>query len=86
MNTVPGDPVTATVTLTNVGNVSETIALGTTFPSGLTVSGITTPVTLAMGQSTTQLLTLTPTANTPLNSTLDAGINYEPAATQNARR
>ncbi len=42
-------------------------------PSGLTLAGLT-PVSLAVGQSTTETITLTPDASTPLNSTLDATI------------
>jgi hypothetical protein len=40
------------------------------------------PVTLAVGQSTTEMITLTPDASTPLNSTIDATITatFGPAA------
>ena len=49
------------------------IALTATLPSGLTLTGLA-PVSLAVGQSTTETITLTPDASTPLNSTLDATI------------
>ena len=49
------------------------IALTDTLSSGLTLTGLT-PVSLAVGQSTTETITLTPDASTPLNSTLDATI------------
>ena len=42
----------------------------------------TTPVTLAIGQSTTETLTLTPDSSTALNSTLDATVTVGPAAAQ----
>ena len=73
VNTTPGTSVIDTITLTNAGNVPETISLATTLSSGLTASALT-PVTLAVGQSTTETITLTPDASTPLNSMLDATI------------
>ena len=74
VSTIPGGPVTDTLTITNVGNVEEdNIALTDTLPSGLTLAGLAT-VSLAVGQSTTETITLTPDASTPLNSTLDATI------------
>ena len=73
VNTTPGTPVADTITLANAGNVPETVSLAATLPSGLTASALT-PVTLAVGQSTTETITLTPDASTPLNSTLDATI------------
>jgi uncharacterized repeat protein (TIGR01451 family) len=73
LNTTPGADVTTTLTLTNVGNVPETVSLAATLPTGLTASSLT-PVTLAVGQSTTETLTLTPAASTPLNSTLAATV------------
>ena len=51
----------------------ETVSLSATLPTGLT-AGALTPVTLAIGQSATETVTLTPDASTPLNSTLDATI------------
>jgi uncharacterized membrane protein len=73
LNTTPGTPVTATLTLTNAGNVPENVALSAALPAGLTASALT-PVSLAVGQLTTQTITLTPDTATPLNSTLDAAI------------
>jgi len=73
VNTTPGTPVSDTITLTNAGNVPETVSLAETLPSGLTASALT-PASLAVGQSTTETITLTPDASTPLNSTLNATI------------
>jgi uncharacterized membrane protein len=82
LNTTPGTPVTATLTLTNVGNVPATVAVDISGPAGLAVTGLA-PVTLAVGQSTTQTITLTPAAGTPLNSTLTATVNYGDPPLQN---
>ena len=72
VSTPPGAAITDTLTLTNVGNVPETkITLAFGGSSGLTVTGLT-PVSLAVGQSTTETITLTPDLATPLNSTVDA--------------
>ena len=81
LNTVPGTPVTATITLQDVGNVPETVSLATTLPSGLTASSLS-PVTLAVGQTTTETITLTPDASTPLNTFLQATLTatYGPSA------
>lgn len=73
-NSTPGAPVSATITLTNVGNVAEDqVTLTTTLPSGLTLTGLA-PVSLAVGESKTLTITLTPAASTPLNSLLTATI------------
>ena len=83
VNTTPGSPATATITITNAGNVPENnITLAATTSSGLTVSGLM-PLSLAVGQSATETVTLTPNAATPLNSTLDATISatYGPSLT-----
>jgi len=73
-NTTPGAPVTSTLTVTNVGNVAETdVALTSVQSPGLTVTGLA-PASLAVGQSTTETVTLTPAASTPLNNMLDATI------------
>lgn len=69
----PGSPTTVTLTIQAVGNVPETIT-PTANTAGLTLTGLA-PVTLQPGQSATQILTLTPDAGTPLNSTLLAAIN-----------
>ncbi len=82
VSTIPGAPVTDTLTITNVGNVDEdNITLTDTLPSGLTLTGFT-PVSLAVGQSTTETITLTPDASTPLNTSLAATITatYGPSA------
>ncbi len=74
LSAIPGEPVTDTLTLTNVGNVNEdNITLTDTLTSGLTLTGLA-PVSLAVGQSTTETITLTPSASTPLNSMLQATI------------
>ena len=74
LNTTPGAAVTDVITITNVGNVAENnIALASTTSSGLTLTGLQT-VSLDVGQSTTETITLTPDAATPLNSALQATI------------
>ena len=79
----PGSPTTATVTVTNVGNVAANAALSATTDTGLAASGLSnTPVSVGIGQSTTQTVTLTPAAGAALNSTLTATISAGPAATQ----
>jgi uncharacterized membrane protein len=83
VNTLPGVGGTTTLTLQNVGNVSESEAVLATSSPGLTVSGLSSPVSLGIGASATQTLTLTPAATTPLNSTLQASITVGPAATAN---
>jgi uncharacterized membrane protein len=70
----PGTGVSATVTLQNVGNVPETVSLASTLPAGLALSGLTSPITSAVGQSMTLPVVLTPDVGTPLNSTLQATI------------
>lgn len=75
LNTTPGTPVSTTLTLQNAGNVSQSIAVETTTPAGLTTSDLG-PVTLGAGQSTTESLSLTPAAGTPFNTTLTATVSY----------
>jgi uncharacterized repeat protein (TIGR01451 family) len=71
---IPGAPVSDTLTLTNVGNVPESnVTLSDTLSPGLTLNGLA-PVSLALGQSTTETITLTPADSTPLNSALAATI------------
>jgi uncharacterized membrane protein len=73
VNTPPGVQTTDTLTLSNVGNVQESITLSsTTFP-GLTLTGLA-PVTLSLGQSKTETIMLTPDPSTPLNSSLSSTI------------
>jgi uncharacterized membrane protein len=81
VSTTPGTPVSTTLTLTNAGNVAENVTLASTLPTGLTASPLN-PVSLAIGQSTTETLTLTPDASTPLNSLLQATVTatFGPAA------
>jgi uncharacterized membrane protein len=72
VNTIPGVAATDTITITNVGNVAESnVSLTATTTSGLTLTGLT-PVTLAVGQSMTETVMLTPVASTPLNTLLQA--------------
>jgi len=74
VNTIPEGAATDTLTITDAGNVPESnITLAATLPGGLTLSGLT-PVSVAVGQSATETVTLTPDASTPLNSALDATI------------
>ena len=82
VSTIPGDGVTDTLTITDVGNVAENnITFTDTLSSGLTLTGLA-PASLAVGQSTTETITLTPDSSTPLNSTLQATITatFGPAA------
>ena len=75
LSTTPGAAVTDVITITNVGNVVENnIALAATLSSGLTLTGLNT-LTLGLGQSVTETITVTPDASTPLNSILQATIN-----------
>ncbi len=74
VNAIPGVGATETITITNVGNVAENnITFADTLPSGLTLTGLA-PVSLGVGQSTTETVTITPAASTPLNSLLQATI------------
>ena len=82
VNTTPGVGATDTLTITNVGNVPENnIMLAATTSSGLTISGLA-PLSLAVGQSATETVTLTPATATPLNSMLQATITatYGPSS------
>jgi uncharacterized membrane protein len=69
----PSGSATTALTLTNVGNVPETVTLTSSASAGLTVTGLGT-VSLQPGQSATEMVTLTLDASTPLNSTLTATI------------
>jgi uncharacterized membrane protein/transglutaminase-like putative cysteine protease len=73
LSSTPGVAATTTLTLTNVGNVPETVTLTATLPSGVT-AGAFTPVTLQPGQSTNVPLALTPDSTVPLNSAVDVTI------------
>lgn len=70
LNTTPGEPVTAILTVRAVGNVSETITLSAELTVGLTATGLPRTLTLAPGQTATVPVTVTPAADTPLNTTL----------------
>jgi uncharacterized repeat protein (TIGR01451 family) len=83
VSTTPGTPTTTTITITNVGNVPYNAALATTTDSGLTISGLSSPGMIPVGQSVTETATLTPEASTALNSTLNATVNVDQAAAQN---
>jgi uncharacterized membrane protein len=83
VSTTPGTATTATITITNVGNVPYNGALATTTDSGLTISGLSSPGMIPVGQSVTETATLTPDASTPLNSTLSGTVNVGQAAAQN---
>ena len=74
VNAIPGAAATDTLTISNAGNLDEnSITLSGTTSAGLTLTGLA-PVSLAVGQSTTETITLTPIATTPLNSILGATI------------
>jgi hypothetical protein len=83
VNAAPGVPGAATLTAANVGNVPENLAVDASASPGLTVTGLG-PVSPAVGQSTTEALTLTPAAGTPLNSSLAATILAAPPLPQDA--
>ena len=71
LGTTPGTGVADTLTFSNVGNVPETVALTDTLPTGLSASALT-PLPLAVGQTLTETVTLTPASSTPLNTLLQA--------------
>ncbi len=74
LNATPGTPVADTLTITNTGNVTESnVTLTSALSSGLVLNGLS-PVSLQPGQSTTETVTLTPAASTPLNSQLVATV------------
>ncbi|MBX9622479.1 MAG: hypothetical protein K2X82_01560, partial [Gemmataceae bacterium] len=70
----PGTTVAGTLTLRAVGNVAETVNLLTVLPTGLTLAGLSATATLQPGQSVALPFTLTVAADTPLNTTLTAGL------------
>ena len=83
LSTAPGVAVTTTLTITNVGNVAYDAAIDPTLPAGWTISGEGTPVSLAIGASTTETATIDPAAGAPLNTTQDVTLSYGQAAAQN---
>ncbi len=92
-NVLVGTQQSATVTLTNSGNTSEIISQASATGAGLTLSGLTLPLTLNAGQSTSFTATYAPTAagnlagniaivNTGTNATLNvpaSGAGVTPA-------
>ena len=82
VTSTPGTAANDTIKITNVGNVPANAALSASGDNGLTVGGVpNTPVSVGVGKSVTQTVTLTPAANAALNSTLTATVNAGPAAT-----
>jgi len=82
VSAIPGVAATDTLTITNAGNVAENvITLSAATPPGLGLTGLS-PVSLTVGQSTTETIMLTPAASTPLNSTFEATLTatYGPSA------
>ena len=63
VNTVPGMAGAATLTVTNAGNVPETIDFSSSSSTGLTVDGLQT-LTLNPGDSGTEVISLTPSDTT----------------------
>src|SRR5437870_2477009 len=61
-NVPVGSTSTQAVTFSNTGNVNLTIALGSSTGPGLSISGLTFPLTLAAGQSSTFSVQFAPTA------------------------
>jgi uncharacterized membrane protein len=82
VTSTPGTAATATLTLTNDGNVPENVTLAAATPTGLTVSGLT-PLTLAVGQTTTETISLTPATTAALNNTLQTTITATFGTTAN---
>jgi transglutaminase-like putative cysteine protease/uncharacterized membrane protein len=72
--TTPGQSVPATITLTSVGNVAETVALAATASTGLTITGLPPSVSLALGQTVSLPVTAAVAGTVPLNSTLSGTI------------
>ena len=81
LSSTPGSPATATLTIQNDGNVSETVTLNAAAPSGLTTGGLA-PLTIAPGATQTETVTITPSASAALNQTLTTTITaiYGPSA------
>lgn len=71
--TTPGTPATVTLTLENVGNVAEAVTLADASAAGLTAGGLA-PVSLAVGETKTVTITLTPAADAALNDTLVSAV------------
>jgi uncharacterized membrane protein len=74
LSTTPGTATMSTLTLQSVGNVAVTAALSSVTDPNLTLSGLSPSITLGVGQSSTQSLTITPGANAPLSEPLNVAI------------
>ena len=74
LNAAPGQTVNATLNLKAVGNLSATIDLSAELPAGLNLTGLS-QVQLNPGESTSLPFSLTPDANTPINTVLTAKIS-----------
>ena len=75
LSTAPGTPIGTTITLRSAGNVAESVNLALELPPGLGASGVPPNVMLAKGASTMFAASFTPSAGTPLNTTLTAVLN-----------
>jgi uncharacterized membrane protein/transglutaminase-like putative cysteine protease len=78
----PGTSATVTITVSNVGNVSETVAPRLSAPAGITTP-VFDPVILPAGQTMTFTVPLNVASTVPVNSTqpVQITLNYGPAAT-----
>ena len=81
LSSTPGVAASTTLTLQNDGNVSETVTLTPTTPTGVT-AGSLAPITIAPGATQTETLTLTPASSVTLNQTLATPItaSYGPSS------
>jgi uncharacterized protein (TIGR03437 family) len=70
LSATPGQAVNATLTIQSVGNVAFTGTLSSTASSGLNVAGLNPNINLGAGQTSTQNLTFTPSAATPVGTEL----------------
>jgi uncharacterized membrane protein len=86
VSTQPGVAVPVTLTLQGVGNTVSIATLSVSSTPGLSVGGLSSPVTLAPGQSILQILTLTPRAGVAPGSPLSATVTatYGAPITQTA--
>jgi len=71
-----------TVTLDNTGNASASISQLTVTGAGFTASGLTTPLTLAAGQSTTFTVAFAPTAAGSVSGNVSVSSNATNSPTQ----
>lgn len=70
-----GTSTNQSVTITNSGNASATISQVSEAGAGFTISGITTPYTLAASSSVTLTITFSPTATTSYSGTMTVTSN-----------